>query len=166
MHKTPSNKPYLSHSSLYVSYSDKDDLKIQALSPYPLGVDIESFASLKTNWSVFFNRFFTTHDKETADLLITKYSLESNLSYLMLFSAKEAYLKLVDLKRDPLQFYLELESIDINKKYLHLKSHDLISKSNVYIFWSLKQLPSFTGVDLSLISKNLTSPDILSIATF
>lgn len=166
MYKTLSNKPYLSHSPLHISYSDKDEFKIQALSVHPVGVDIESFASLKTNWSVFFNRFFNAQDLATVHLLTTKYNIESSLSYLLLFSAKEAYLKLVDLKRDPLQFYLELESIDINKKYLHLKTHDLISKSNIYIFWDFKNLPNFVNIDLALTSKNLMLPDILSVATF
>lgn len=162
--KTNSNKPYLTDSKDFISLSHKNELYILARSSNPIGLDIECYSSLKTDWRVFNKRFFTELDIETANTMTQTYGLSKELAWLLLFSAKEAYLKLIDLKRDPLNFYVTHQSFADHQ--ITFRISDLMTLSTVQVFWNLKQIPEVKNISMTEISNTRIVPDILSIATF
>lgn len=162
--KTKSNKPFFLDSKYFISISHKDNLQISAKSTDPLGLDIEIFNSKVTDWAVFKDRFFNELDQKIFKNMTQNYNLNPNLAWLILFSAKEAYLKLTDLKRDPLNFYFEVIYHDEN--HLKFKVHDLLTIAYVDVFWNFKHLPILNKISFYFDSKSKYLPDILSISTF
>lgn len=79
-------KPLL--NGLYFSISNKDDLVVLAISHYNVGVDIERIINYDRR---IVKNFFTDEEKD---------SVKTNYDFFRIFTLKESYIKMKDLKYD------------------------------------------------------------------
>lgn len=103
------------NSNYIFSYSDcGDELFIcLSLEGVEVGVDVEVFTL--RDWSIFQGTFFSYEDWSFALRISSQLSIDINFLLLVLFSAKEASLKLLRLNVDP----LNLEFFDLVSSESH-----------------------------------------------
>ncbi len=88
--RTEHGKPYLSHSSLFVSVSHTEDVLLVGVSEEPFGLDAEAKNRELRDYMSIVNRFFS---KEEQEAILALPEQERKQTFLSLWVKKEAFLK-------------------------------------------------------------------------
>lgn len=112
----------LQDTSYRISISHKADIlciaRAKSHNVLSIGCDLESISSKETQWTPFLGRFFSALDMSAITLYKNSKGISLNESYLVFFCIKEAILKCINLKKDPMLFPIGYED-KLNKFFIH-----------------------------------------------
>ncbi len=116
-----------------ISISHKSDIlclaRAKSADVLSIGCDLESLSSRETQWTPFLGRFFSALDMSAITLYKNSKEISLNESYLVFFCIKEAILKCINLKKDPMLFSIGYE--DKRKEFFIHKNTDHPELSNI-----------------------------------
>lgn len=117
-------KPYLINRSETFSVAHKENMIFVGMQNdgAQIGVDLEDEIS-KRDWRPFHGRFFNHQDWLLSLRLNHIFYLDNNTTMLILFTAKEAFLKCTELEIDPLKMTFCLDNEKSTSHHMFFSSH-------------------------------------------